>query len=165
MAKKIKMLPVRDIRVKSGDMTVSLDLDRFEKQYQQAQYLLDGTIMADMEPLMPKQAGTFINKTKAASAAVAGSGLVYAALSPEGRFLYHGKTMVDAQTGSPWARPAAKKVLVSEFGSKTNAKENLDLSRGANPGAQPEWFEAAKEANKDHWINLAKKTAGGGHRG
>ena len=165
MAKRIKMLPVKNIRVKSGNMTVDLNLERFEMQYQQAQYLLDSTIMTDMEPLMPKQAGTFINKTKAASAAVAGSGLVYAAIGPEGRFLYRGKTMVDEKTGSPWARPSAKKVLVSEFDGKTNAKENLDLSRGANPGAQPEWFEAAKAANKDHWINLAKKTAGGGHRG
>ena len=164
MAKR-KMLPVGNIRVKSGDMTVSLNLDRFEKQYQQAQYLLDSTVMTDMEPLMPKQAGTFINKTKAASAAVAGSGLVYAALGPEGRFLYHGKTMVDVQTGSPWARPAAKKVLVSEFSGKTNAKENLDLSRGANPRAQPEWFEAAKAANKKHWVELVKKTAGGGRHG
>ena len=165
MAKKIKMLPVNRIRRKSGEVTIDLNLERFERQFQQAQYMLDSTIMTDIEPLMPKQAGTFINKTKAASAAVAGSGLVYAALGPEGRFLYHGKTMVDVQTGSPWARPAAKKVLVSEFSGKTNAKENLDLSRGANPRAQPEWFEAAKAANKDHWIRLAKKTAGGGHNG
>ena len=47
MAKK-KMLPVGNIQVKSGDMTVSLNLDRFEKQYRQAQYLLDSTVMTDM---------------------------------------------------------------------------------------------------------------------
>lgn len=165
MAKKIKMLPVKNIRVKSGDITVSLNPDRFEKQFQQAQYLLDSTIMTDMEPFMPKQEGNFINKTKAASAAVAGSGLVYAAYRPEGRFLYYGKEMVDIVTGSPFARKDAKKVLVSEFKGKTNAKEDLNLSRGANPRAQPEWFEAAKATNKDRWIRLVKKTAGGGRSG
>ena len=165
MAKKIKMIPVKNIRVKSGDMTVSLDLSRFEKQFQQAQYRLDSTIMTDMEAFMPKQDGIFINTTKAMSAGIAGSGKVYAAAPPFGRFLYYGKTMVDVQTGSPWARKNAKKVLVSEFGGETTARENLDLTRGINPRAQPKWFEAAKTANKAHWIRLAKKTAGGGHSG
>lgn len=162
MAKKIKMLPVSGIKLKSGNMTLDLDLSRIEKQFQRAQYELDSTIMTDMESFMPKQDGNFINVTKAMSAAIAGSGKVVAAAPPFGRFLYKGKTMVDIETGSPWARPAAKKVLVSQFGGKTNAKENLDLSRGINPRAQPEWFEVAKKYYGKVWIRKAKKTAGGG---
>lgn len=165
MAKKIKMLPVSGIKLKSGNMTLDLDLSRIEKQFQRAQYELDSTIMTDMESFMPKQDGNFINVTKAMSAAIAGSGKVVAAAPPFGRFLYKGKTMVDIETGSPWARPAAKKVLVSQFGGKTNAKENLDLSRGINPRAQPEWFETAKKYYGKVWIRKAKKTAGGGQSG
>jgi len=165
MAKKIQMLPVQNIKLKTGNMTLVLSLDRLEKQFQRAQYDLDSTIMTDMEVFMPKQDGTFVNATKAMSQAIAGSGRVVAAAPPFGRFLYYGKTMVDVETGSPFARPAAKKVLVSQFGGKTNAKENLDLSRGINPRAQAEWFEVAKKYYGKVWIRKAKKTAGGGQSG
>lgn len=150
---------------KSYSVNMYIDLHRFEKQFSKAQYDLDSTVMTDMEVFMPKQDGVFINATKAMSAAIAGSGKVVAAAPPFGRFLYNGKTMVDIETGSPWARPAAKKVLVSQFGGKTNAKENLDLSRGINPRAQPEWFEMAKKYYGKVWIRKAKKTAGGGQSG
>ena len=165
MAKKIQMLPVQNIKLKTGNMTLVLSLDRLEKQFQRAQYDLDSTIMTDMEVFMPKQDGTFVNATKAMSQAIAGSGRVVAAAPPFGRFLYYGKTMVDVETGSPFARPAAKKVLVSQFGGKTNAKENLDLSRGINPRAHAEWFEVAKKYYGKVWIRKAKKTAGGGQSG
>ncbi|MBO5130307.1 MAG: hypothetical protein J6B95_08195 [Oscillospiraceae bacterium] len=159
------MIPVDHIALKDDNMTLNLDLSRFERQFQRAQYDLDSTIMTDMEAFMPKQDGNFVNVTKAMSAAIAGSGRVVAAAPPFGRFLYYGKTMVDIETGSPFARPAAKKVLVSQFGGKTNAKENLDLSRGINPRAQAEWFEAAKKYYGKVWIRKAKKTAGGGQSG
>jgi len=165
MAKKRKMLPFKQFRLKSDDVTLDINLERFEQQFQRAQYELDSTVMTDMEPFMPKQSGTFINVTKAQSAAIAGSGKVVAAASPFGRFLYKGKTMVDVETGSPFARPAAKKVLVSEFGGKTAARENLDLSKGVNPNAQPEWFEAAKERHVKTWIRKTKRIAGGGEGG
>lgn len=165
MAKKIQMLPVQNIKLKTENMTLDLSLDRLEKQFQRAQYDLDSTIMTDMEVFMPKQDGTFVNATKAMSAAIAGSGRVVAAAPPFGRFLYYGKTMVDIETGSPFARPAAKKVLVSQFGGKTAAKENLDLSRGINPRAQAEWFEVAKKYYGKVWLRKAKKIAGGGQSG
>lgn len=165
MAKKIQMLPVQNIKLKTENMTLDLSLDRLEKQFQRAQYDLDSTIMTDMEAFMPKQDGTFVNATKAMSQAIAGSGRVVAAAPPFGRFLYYGKTMVDIETGSPFSRPAAKKVLVSQYGGKTNAKENLDLSRGINPRAQAEWFEVAKKYYGKVWIRKAKKTAGGGQSG
>lgn len=165
MAKKNRMLPVQNIKLKTENMTLDLSLDRLEKQFQRAQYDLDSTIMTDMEAFMPKQDGTFVNATKAMSAAIAGSGRVVAAAPPFGRFLYYGKTMVDIETGSPFARPAAKKVLVSQFGGKTNVKENLDLSRGINPRAQAEWFEVAKKYYGKVWIRKAKKIAGGGQSG
>ena len=114
---------------------------------------------------MPMITGSFINTTRAASAAVQGSGVVYAAYGPQGRFLYEGKGMVDEQTGSPWARRGAKKVLVSQYGGKTRAKEQLEYTKQAHPKAQAEWFEAAKKTDEKAWIHLVKETAGGGKRG
>lgn len=151
------------IKVSSPNIKGSLFLnyDRFETQFRKAQYLLDSRVMDDMVSYMPMETGTFINLTRARSQAIAGSGKVYAAAPPYGRFLYKGKTMVDESTGSTWARKAAKKVLVSQYSGKTNAKEELAFSNEHHPKVEKEWFEAAKRDNRGSWIKLAKKTAGG----
>ena len=135
---------------KGTDVEMIVDLSRFEKQYGKAQYELDSTIMTDMQPYMPMQTGTFINVTKGLSAAIAGSGKVYAAAPPIGRFLYEGKVMVDTETGSPWARPGAKKVVTDR-----------DL-KYSNPKATPHWFDTAKKYHGESWVKAVKKKAGGG---
>lgn len=127
-----------------------LNLSRFEKQYEKAQYALDNAVMTDMIPYMPQQTGTFINVTKSMSASLAGSGKVVAAAPPMGRFLYEGKVMVDPVTGSPWARAGAKKVVTDR-----------DL-KYSNPKATPHWYETAKEIHGKSWIREVKKMAGGG---
>lgn len=160
MASKIKHFP--SFSIVEGDIKVKVDLSRFEKQYQDAQFWLDNQIMTDMVPYMPHQTGTFVNITRAMSAALAGSGEVVAAAPPMGRFLYEGKTMVDILTGSPWARKDAKKVLVSQYSGKTNAKENLTYS---NSKATSHWFDTAKKNHGKAWIDGVKKRAGGGKRG
>lgn len=149
---------------KKKDIVIELDVDlmRFNKQYGNAQKLLDKQVMTSMLPFMPMQTGTFIQVTRGMSAAIAGSGKVYAAAPPFGRFLYEGKTMVDEVTGSPWARPGARKVLVSKYSGKTAAKENLTYSKAANPDVTDHWFDAAKQAYGKKWIAKAKRIAGGG---
>jgi hypothetical protein len=104
------------------------------------------------------ETGLFIDITKAMSASYAGTGIVVAAAPPSGRFLYEGKTMVDELTGSPWARRGARKVLVSQYSGKTNAKPNLTYANGR----QSHWFEEAKDRNAKKWVANVKKTAGGG---
>ena len=131
-------------------VNMHIDLDRFEKQYNIAQYALDSDVMASMVPYMPHETGTFINVTKAMSAALAGTGKVVAAAPPMGRFLYEGKVMVDEVTGSPWARPGAKKIVTDR-----------DLTY-SNPKATPHWFDTAKEKHGKSWVKLVKKEAGGG---
>ena len=141
-----------------GDVTIRLNLDRFSDQYNRAQFELDSMVMTSMIPYMPFNSGMFIDQTRAKSAAMAGSGKVCGGISPYGRFLYEGKTMVDEVTGSPWARAGAKKVLVSQYSGKTNARENLTYSNGR----QSHWFEAAEKADKQNWIKTTKEIAGGG---
>lgn len=149
----------------AGDLKVKLSLSRFDEQYKKAQYQLDGDVMNSMVPFMPMISGSFINTTRAASAAVQGSGQVYAAYGPQGRYLYESKVMVDEVTGSPFARRGAKKVLVSQYAGKTAAKENIDYTHQAHPKAQDHWFDAAKAADGKKWVRRVKATAGGGKRG
>lgn len=149
----------------AGDLRVKLSLSRFDDQYKKAQYQLDGDVMNSMVPFMPMISGSFINTTRAASAAVQGSGQVYAAYGPQGRYLYEGKVMVDEVTGSPFARQGAKKVLVSQYTGKTAAKENIDYTHQAHPKAQDHWFDAAKAVDGKKWVRRVKATAGGGKRG
>ena len=149
----------------AGDLKVKLSLSRFDEQYKKAQYQLDGDVMNSMVPFMPMISGSFINTTRAASAAVQGSGRVCAAYGPQGRYLYEGKVMVDEVTGSPFARKGAKKVLVSQYAGKTAAKENIEYTHQAHPKAQDHWFDAAKAADGKTWVRKVKATAGGGKRG
>lgn len=141
-----------------GDIKVKVNLDRFSRQYQDAQKFLDMQVMHDMKPYMPFVTGTFYNVTKGISDSMAGTGMVCAAAGPYGRFLYEGKTMVDIVTGSPWARKDAKKVLVSQYGGQTKAKEDLTYS---NPKATPHWFDTAKKNHSKAWVKGVKRRAGG----
>lgn len=147
MAKKTFHFP--GFSINRGDIKVDVKLDRFEKSFKDAQYWIDGEIMTDMVPFMPHRDGTFINLTKIQSAAIQGSGKVIAAAPPTGRFLYEGKVMVDPQSGSPWARKGAKKVVTGK---------QLDYS---NPRATPHWFDTAKEKYGKSWIKGVKEIAGG----
>lgn len=150
---------------KTGEINMWIDLDRFEKQYSRAQYQLDSMVMTSMEPFMPMDTGTFIKLTKAMSQAIAGSGKVYAAAPPMGRYLYFGNVMVDERTGSPYARLGARKVLASQFGGKTNAKQKIEFSKQAHPRVAERWFEEAKKAYGKIWTEKVKQLAGGGKRG
>ena len=135
------------------EINMIVDLNRFEKQYNRAQYELDSMVMTSMVPLMPMQPGTFINVTRAMSSAIAGSGKVVAAAPPMGRLLYEGKVMVGTQSRSAWALAGEKKVAIDK---------NLVYSRDS---AKAHWFDEAKAQHGDRWVAKAKKIAGGGSRG
>lgn len=166
MAKRRKMLKKKKIYVSVSSTNVKtemkLDLSRFENQLNSAQWFLDSMVMTDMVPFMPMQTGSFINLTRARSAAIAGSGKVYAAAPPYGRYLYKGKVMVDELTGSTWARKGAKKVFVSQFSGKTNAKNDINFDKTSHPEVSAEWFEKAKKRHGTSWIKGVKEIAGGG---
>lgn len=153
MAKKLNYIKPKKQTFKINDGKMTLDLSRFEKQFQKAQFKLDSVVMTDMIPYMPMQTGTFINVTKAMSASLAGSGTVVAAAPPMGRFLYEGKVMVDPETNSPWARKGAKKVVT---------ERDLQYNKNAHPNATDHWFEEAKKQHGNEWVAMVKDIAGGG---
>lgn len=129
-------------------MRISIDMSKMNAKVDRAQYWLDSQIMTDMLPKMPFRTGMLRNLTQAASQSIAGSGVVVAAAPPTGRFLYMGKVMVDAETGSPWARRGAKKVVT---------ERDLVYS---NPEAQAFWFDAAKAEHLKQWQAGVKKIIG-----
>lgn len=156
-----------DYHFTSGDLTLdaNIDLGRVEENIQKAQFFLDAQVMTDMVPYMPMQTGNFIARTRAMSAAIAGSGKVVAAAPPMGRYLYMGKAMVDSETGKG---PAKIEVSPGEYilrfrkGAKLIATDrDLEFSKAANPKVQKKWFDAAKRDHGKAWVKQAKKIAGG----
>ena len=135
-----------------GDIKVNVSLNRFEKQFQEAQYWLDGQVFTDMEKYMPFRDGNMRNVSAIMSRSMQGSGQVIAGAPPYGRFLYEGKVMVDPVTGSPWARGGAKKVVTDR---------DLVFDKTAHPRATDHWFDAAKEQYVKSWAKGVKKRAGG----
>lgn len=140
----------KNISIVDGDIEVQVNVDRFTKQFNRAQFYLDSQIMTDMTPLMPHVTGTFVDLTKQRSAALAGTGRVCAAAPPYGRYLYMGKVMVDPVTKSAWARKGAKKITTEK-----------KIAYG-NPNAVPQWFDEAKRRHGRDWIEEVKRRAGGG---
>ena len=151
----------KKIEVPKCSLEMDVDLTRMDLQFAEAQFYLDNQVMTDMVPYMPMQTGSFVNLTKARSAAIAGSGKVIAAAPPYGRFLYKGLVMVDEKTGSPFARKGGKKVLVSQYAGLTNAKKEMAFNKSKHPRAQKEWFEAAKNVKLKSWLKQTAKRAGG----
>lgn len=121
---------------------IGIDIKRLTDK---ARFMLESQIMNDMKPYMPIRTGSLIQRTSAETASMHGSGLISAAAPPYGRFQYFGKVMVDPETGSPWARKGAKKVLTDR------------PLRYSNPAATPEWFETAKKNHLKEWIDLVNK--------
>ena len=163
------MFEFNDIHVLKNSNNIMIKADvsmrRFTGQFSKAQFDLDSAVMTGMIPYMPMVTSTFIDETKAMSAAIAGTGYVYAAAPPYGRFLYEGKTMVGESSGSTWAKLGEQKVLVSKYAGKTAASEELTYNKSAHPKVTDHWFDAAKAKHGKSWARLVKKTAGGGKRG
>lgn len=137
----------KDFSVEKMNVKIKLDMSGLDEAIQRAQYALDGAIMHSMIPFMPKVSGNFIERTVAKSASVQGTGIVYAGVGPEGRFLYEGKVMVDPVTGSTCARPGAKKIVT---------ERELNYNKLANPDVQKEWFIPAKKKDLKSWIAQAQ---------
>lgn len=136
----------------AGDITVNISLNRFEKQFQEAQNWLDGQVFTDMEKYMPFRDGNMRNVSAIMSRSMQGNGRVIAGAPPYGRFLYEGKVMVDPVTGSPWARAGAKKIVTDR---------DLVFDKIAHPRATDHWFDAAKEQYVKSWVKGVKRIAGG----
>lgn len=138
---------------RGSDIELEVDLSRFERQYEKAQFDLDNLVMTSMVPYMPMRDGVFINVTRAMSESLAGTGTVVAAAPPFGRFLYEGNVMVGEQSRSAWAKKGERKEVIDK---------KLEYSTGQHSKVTDHWFETAKKNHLDEWLKKTKKTGGGG---
>ena len=156
MSHTIKTIFIGKWGLVKGNIRVDINLSRFQDQFQEAQKALDEEVMKDMIKFMPKVSGNFIQRTKAISDSMAGSGRVCGGAGPMGRFLYEGFVMIGETSRSPWAMKDEKKVVTDR---------PLKYTTTFNPDAQAHWFEPAKAEYGSAWVKLAKEKAGGGKRG
>ena len=99
-------------------------------------------VASDTSPFVPARNEMLDKETR-----VIGNSVIYP--GPYARYLYFGKLMVDAETGSAWGRKDENKVLTDK---------NLVFRKSVHRQAQSHWFEASKAQNLDKWVQTAKKT-------
>ena len=108
-----------------------------------AEHEVAGQVLSDTAPFVPA-AGNAAGLTNRAR--VVGNSVIYP--GPYARYLYYGKLMVDAETGSAWVRKDEHKV---------ETDKNLVFRKDFHPQAQSHWFESSKAQNLDKWVQTAKK--------
>lgn len=146
-----------------ANLKIDVSLDRIEKNVKKAQFYLDNQVMNSMIPYMPMRTGSFINLTRAKSSAYAGTGRVYAGVSPMGRYLYEGKVMVNIATGKG-PRPLKDgdgNIIGFRFPKGSKLQPTTRPLTYSRPSATPRWFDTAKAQHKKQWVSGVKKIIGG----
>lgn len=128
-----------------ANFRVNLSLDKFSKQFTEAQQWLGDRVLEDCKPFMPHLTGNLQQRSHTEED---GKKVVFP--GPYARFLYGGKVMVDSETGSPWARKGAQKVVTDK------------PLKYSSPQATDHWFDTAKAQYGEYWISGVKERAGGG---
>lgn len=128
-----------DVKVEINDAKLKARVDR-------ANEILANEAMKDTEKFVPASSA----KRLAGDAKVVGDTIVYP--GPYARYLYHGKLMVDPETGSSYAKKGNTKTLTGK---------SINVAR-SNPMAQPEWFEVSKGLNLEKWKRVFAKAVTNG---
>lgn len=140
-----EMFHFEDFSYVAGNLKVEIKFSRFSRQFNEAQEWLGNTVLEDCKPYMPIRTGSMQQRSK-----VNNGGREVEFPGPYARFQYGGVVMVDPVTGSPWARPGAKKVVTDR---------PLTYS---SPTATDHWFDTAKAQHGEYWIAEVKRRGGGG---
>lgn len=98
-------------------------------------------VAKDTSPFVPFLTESLDKRTR-----VDGNFIIYP--GPSARMLYHGKLMVDPNTGSSYA---------PERGTKVVTDKDLVFNKSGHAQAQAYWFEASKAQNLDAWLRVAQK--------
>lgn len=141
----------------NGAVRVEIDLQGFEARHKKAQQWLGDRVLEDSRACMPFLTGDLQQRSHTEDD---GKKVVFP--GPYSGYLYRGKVMVDSATGKgPRKIPTGPGEFILRF--KKGAKL-IPTSRKltySNPQAVPEWFEHAKQLNKQFWIQGAGKILGG----
>ena len=134
---------VEKIAYVSSGIRCEIDISRFRKQFEEAQWYLGEAVLRGCKDFMPLRDGSLQQRSM-----VLREGREVLFPGPYARFQYMGKVMVDPDTGSPWARAGVQKVVT---------ERPLTYSAGG-----PKWFDAAKAAHGEAWVAEVKRIGGGG---
>lgn len=115
--------------------------ERLKAASEKAEHTVAIQVQKDTSPYVPFLTGSLDQRTK-----VDGSEVIYP--GPYARYLYHGKVMVDPETGSAYAPKGGTKVVTDK---------NLVFNKAMHSQAQAYWFEASKAENMDKWLRVADK--------
>lgn len=147
----LKKLGQMHIKMSTDCMDINVSFDRLARYMSASQRALDNQILTDMVDYIPMETGNLTRQTLAINRENVGSGELVLDTTDYARYLYHGKLMVDPETGSAWARPQTIKVLTDQ---------DLEYSKAAHGKAGSHWFERAKEERKRTWLKVARQAAG-----
>lgn len=115
--------------------------ERLKAASEKAEHTVAIQVQKDTSPYVPFLTGSLDQRTR-----VDGSEVIYP--GPYARYLYHGKVMVDPETGSAYAPKGGTKVVTDK---------NLVFNKAMHSQAQAYWFEASKAENMDKWLRAADK--------
>lgn len=121
------------IKVRTGDIASVLP------SASKAEKILAEQVMKDTDKFVPALTGSLTQRTH-----IEESTIVYP--GPYARFLYYGKVMVYAPTGSTWAPRNEHKVVTDK---------DLVMNKSMHPLATSHWFEVSKAANLETWLKVA----------
>lgn len=130
-------------------VSVNVDIDpaKIQRNATKAEEILAIQAMKDTDPFVPARSGNLTNMSRVEN----GNQIVY--LGPYAQYLYHGKLMVDPETGSSYAKKGSTKTLTGK---------DLVFSKAVHGKAQSEWFEASKAINLDKWKQVYAKAVAHG---
>lgn len=115
--------------------------ERLKAASEKAEHTVAIQVQKDTSPNVPFLTGSLDQRTR-----VDGSEVIYP--GPYARYLYHGKVMVDPETGSAYAPKGGTKVVTDK---------DLVFNKAMHSQAQAYWFEASKAENMDKWLRVADK--------
>lgn len=115
--------------------------DKIRKSSDKAEHIVAIQVKKDTSPYVPALTGDLDRRTR-----VDGPNVIYP--GPQSRYLYHGKLMVDPETGSAYAPKGGTKVVTDK---------DLVFNKAMHSQAQAYWFEASKAENMDKWLRVADK--------
>ena len=104
--------------------------------------ILATQVMKDTDKFVPALTGSLMQRAHIEN----GNTIVYP--GPYARFLYYGKVMIYAPTGSTWAPKGEHKVVTGR---------DLVMHKTMHPLATSHWFEVSKAANLEKWLRVAEK--------
>lgn len=128
----------KNVSYVKGHVKVNLRFAKYGPRFAKAQEWLGKQALADSKLYMPLKTGSLQQRSY-----VAESGRQVVFPGPYARYLYMGKVMVDPETGSPWARKGAVKVVTDR---------DLRFSTGV-----PHWAEVAKNEHGKDWADGCKR--------